>query len=72
MIKYMKSSLYYGVKKYILKVSEVRIIRNFLAVIRNSDLYFLIIYSVKFNKGEFTDIFKLIKLFKQFYKFNHI
>jgi len=55
-----------------LKVSGVKAIRDFLTIIKNSDLYFLTIYNVKLNKGEFTDIFKLIKLIKQFYKFNHI
>jgi len=64
--------LYYGVKKNMPKVNGVRIIRDFLVIIRNSDSHFLTIYNVKFNKNKLTDIFNLIKLFKQFYKFNYI
>jgi len=72
MVKYIELGLYYSVKKNIPKINEIRIIRNFLIIIRNSDLHFLIIYNVKFNKGELTDTFKLTKLFKQFYKLNYI
>jgi len=63
MIKYIKLGLYYNIKKK-LKVNKIKAIRDFLTVIRNNDLYFSIIYNVKFNKNEFIDIFKLIKLFK--------
>jgi len=63
MVKYIELGLYYSVKK-ILKINEIKTIRNFLTAIRNNDLYFLIIYNVKFNKNELIDIFKLIKNFK--------
>jgi len=53
-----------ALKKDVLKVNGIKTIRDFLIAIRSSDLYFLIIYSVKLNKGEFTDIFNLIKLFR--------
>jgi len=61
-----------ALKKDILKVSGIKVIRDFLTVIKSSDSHFLAIYSVKFNKGELTDMYDLIKLFKQFYKLNYI
>jgi len=54
------------------EISEIKMIRDFLTVIKNVNLYFLIVYNVVFNRNKFTDIFEFIKLFKQFYRFNNI
>jgi len=54
------------------KVSGIKIIRNFLFVIKKKNFYFFIIYIIIFNRGEFINIYELIKLFRQFYIFKNI
>jgi len=48
------------------KINIIKIIRDFLIIIKGVNSYFLTIYNVIFNRIEF------IKLFKQFYRFNYI
>jgi len=50
--------------KNIPKINRIKVIRDFLTIIKGANSYFLIIYNVIFNQNKFIDIFEFIELFK--------